>query len=325
MFFPLPKDAKKSSHHAVNARRAVIKSSTGLGASASAGAVKATGTATTAGAVTLTHMLGGIWASGHPAFMVGCPWFVLGKYEETDGTFTNVTEAQPIDSATSVIWSTVGQVDDGRTLHVGWFNYGVGCLTTPRDITYDPSLKKLIALPVEEMKLLHGASLGNHSAVQVQAGSPLNVFGPITLSTAFDLEVQVALPTGKAVSFGAAIMAANQATSEVLVSINISTASSGVRVVNMSTTCPHAPKGVNTTLSFLLPDAPSFALRVLADRTIVEVFAGSGRGVVSMPVLKPGADATKGGVFIFPMVSTASLTVQSADASSMGCGWAKYP
>ena len=111
---------------------------------------------------------------------------------------------------------------------------------------------------------------------------------------------------------------------QVVITLNVSAVANGVRVVNMSATCPHAPKGVNTTLSFLLPGAAkSVELRILADRTIVEVFAGSGRGVVSMPVLKP-SNVT--GAFIFnPSYATSSLTVASAAAWGMGCGWAKYP
>eukprot|EP00729_Bicosta_minor_P017787 gene17787-32640_t len=94
----------------------------------------ATSTAAAAStAPTLTHMLGGLWADGHPNYQVGTAW-----------TFTNVTNAQPIDSSNNVIWSTVGQVDDGRILHVGWFNVGASALTVPRSITYDSKLQKLL-------------------------------------------------------------------------------------------------------------------------------------------------------------------------------------
>jgi len=296
MFFPLPKQAPQL----VGAR-----------AVAAAGAE-------------LTHFLGGIWASAATGpFMVGCPWVVLGKYSDATGQFTNVTKAQPLESSTNVIWSTVGQVDDGRTLYVGWFNFGGSCLTVPREITFDPSLQKLLALPVDEIKLLRTASLGNQTTQTVAPGKGLNV--KEGGDTSFDLEVEVALPSaGEQVHLGAAIMATEAATGQVVITLNVSTVANGVRVVNMSATCPHAPKGVNTTLSFLLPGAAkSVELRILADRTIVEVFAGSGRGVVSMPVLKP-SNVT--GAFIFnPSYATSSLTVASAAAWGMGCGWAKYP
>jgi hypothetical protein len=44
-----------------------------------------------------------------------------------------------------------GQVDGGRMLHVGWFNFGAGnanCLTAPREVSYDAARRKLLALPV---------------------------------------------------------------------------------------------------------------------------------------------------------------------------------
>ena len=115
MFFPLPN----------------VTATTATAAAATTATATATATAAAAAteAPALTHMLGGIWSSGHPSFQVGCPWFVLGKYNPEAGTFTNVTEAQPIDSSTNVIWSTVGQVDDGRLLFVGWFNVGASALT----------------------------------------------------------------------------------------------------------------------------------------------------------------------------------------------------
>ena len=45
---------------------------------------------------------------------------MLGRYDPATGTFTNVSQAQPLESSKTVIWSTVGQVADGRTLHLGW-------------------------------------------------------------------------------------------------------------------------------------------------------------------------------------------------------------
>ena len=44
----------------------------------------------------------------------GTPWFVLGRYDNATGAFTNTTEAQPLDSSKTVIWSTVGKVGTRR-------------------------------------------------------------------------------------------------------------------------------------------------------------------------------------------------------------------
>ena len=233
----------------------------------------------------LTHMLGGIWSDHTDPFLVGTPWFVLGRYDNVTGDFTNTTEAQPLDSGKTVIWSTVGHVEDGRTLHLGWFNFGAGnanCLTVPREVTYDPTLQKLMALPVHELSLLHGASLATiKSAVTVPAGSSHSL---VPHGTSFDLETAVSLPTaGKRVSFTLAVLAASATDAEVLIQVNVTAPSRSTTVddtttavahnVSVSVGVPGATRkqaNVNTTLSFLLPATESnLALRVLADRSIV--------------------------------------------------------
>jgi hypothetical protein len=110
-FFPLPPTAPSS-----------IKASGGTHLEGRAGALATAAAAAAAAAQPPTHMLGGLWSNRHPNFLVGTPWLVLGRYDNATGSFTNVTEAQPIDSGNTVIWSTLDQVSDGRTLHVGWFN-----------------------------------------------------------------------------------------------------------------------------------------------------------------------------------------------------------
>ena len=114
-------------------------------------------------------------------YLVGTSWFVLGKYDPVAGTFTNVQEAQPLESSKTVIWSTVGQVADGRTLHLGWNNFGAGnanCLTAPREITYDAQRQKLLAMPIAELAKLRGQTLANlSSSVTISAGSSHAVFG----------------------------------------------------------------------------------------------------------------------------------------------------
>ena len=114
-------------------------------------------------------------------YLVGTSWFVLGKYDPGAGTFTNVVEAKPLEASENVIWSTVGQVADGRTLHLGWNNFGAGnanCLTAPREITYDAQRQKLLAMPIAELAKLRGQTLANlSSSVTISAGSSHAVFG----------------------------------------------------------------------------------------------------------------------------------------------------
>ena len=276
----------------------------------------------------LTHMLGGIWGrGGGKEFPVGCPWVYLGHYDPTVGKFLNSTAAQPLDFGPMVIWSTIDAQADGRILHVGWFNYGTGALTVPRSITYDRTLQALIAQPVAELATLRGDVLGAVSATTtVEPGGALAVFKKGATATAFDLEAEISLPAGKAASFGAAILASAADNAAVLLNVNVSAPGpDGVREVNMSASVPHATAaGYNATHSFRHPDAPVIALRVLADRMMVEIFVGGGRGAVTTPVLAPGKEPLNAGAYILAGVDT-ELVVAAASAWKMGCGWARYP
>ena len=90
------------------------------------------------------------------------------------------------------------------------------------------------------------------------------------------MEAKIALPSGKPVSFVAAILASSLSNAEVLLQVNVSAPAGGAdRVVNASLGVVGATRKqatLNTTLSFRLPDAPALSLRVLADRSIVETF-----------------------------------------------------
>ena len=99
--------------------------------------------------------------------------------------------------------------------------------------------------------------------------------GSAKSTTSFDMEAKIALPSGKAVSFVAAILASSLSNAEVLLQVNVSApAGAGAdRVVNASLGVVGATRKqatLNSTLSFQLPDAPTLSLRVLADRSIVE-------------------------------------------------------
>jgi sucrose-6-phosphate hydrolase SacC (GH32 family) len=229
-------------------------------------------------------------------------------------------------------------------LYLGWFNYYAGCLTAPREVFYDPILQKLRALPVKELTSLRQNILGaNHNRLAT-ATKPLALFDETNHSLSFDLEAEIMLPS-TSVTFGIAIMASTPSDAEVFLNVIVSestgtgtgtgtgnsTTNGLLRTVNISTGVPHATSkqaGLNATFSFQLPkadaDADSIVLRVLADRTIVEVFVGSGRGVITTGVLSPGKQSlTHNKAFLF--TEEANLQVKSATAWAMGCGWARYP
>lgn len=284
-------------------------------------------------------MLGGLWSNHDPNFLVGTPWLILGRYNHSSGVFNLTTKAQPVDSGNTVIWSTIDQVADGRTLHVGWFN-GPGtsnCLTVPRSITYDPSQRKLLAQPIAELALLRSAqpiARANNLALRPHGVAQLLGRGSAHNSTSVDMEFDFELPSATAAlssieqggQWMTMALLANNATSEAAVYLhfNLSLSGAGSTVlVNMSAEIPHQPprSNLNTTISFLLPQhAKQMHLRVIIDRSIVEIFAGHGRGVVSLPILKP---ATSSDVFV--RANSLGLTVYAIEAWEMGCGWAEYP
>ena len=95
----------------------------------------------------------------------------------------------------------------------------------------------------------------------------------------------------------------------------------GIRTATLSVT-PGTPG--NTTLALPATDR-TLAVRVLADRTIIETYVGGGRGVVTSPVGRPPNDLASAKVFLRNTDTRAALMVESLEAWELGCGWASYP
>jgi hypothetical protein len=164
-------------------------------------------------------------------------------------------------------------------------------------------------------------------------------------STSFDLEVEVALPSSTSsgsTEIELSLLASSMHNAEVVVKIVVgavstsSGGSSGVRQINVTAGVPGATSrrqpGYNSSLSFPFPAAEGvLALRVLADRTLVELFVGNGRGVVTTPVLAPGEDSSRTGAFLSVPTTgdkaAPKVMLQSSRAWEMGCGWSPggYP
>ena len=280
-----------------------------------------------------THMLGHVSAPPHAA---GTPWFKLGRYHDAIGIFDPIADAPvSLDSSELVVFSAVS-VTDSRMLHIAWFN-GNGTsntLTVPREISYEQSTRRLLALPVAELSTLRGAVLGSlGKPIAIPPNAQLSIFNGSAASRTFDLEVDVALPAnGAALSFGVAVMAVagSREDAEVLLIIDVSAAaaSGAPRIVNMSSSVSGAlPKAYpftfyNSSVSFPLPASEErFTLRVLADNSIVEAFAADGRGVITTPVAAPGKRPHRATVTVFAMAD-AAVTLHAATAWTMGCGWA---
>lgn len=276
-----------------------------------------------------THLLGGLWPSGTAHYSVGTAWYYLVTYNATSRSLINASGAiaQPLDSSALVNWPITHEAGDGRLLHLAWFNVQPtqGCLTVPRTVTYDATTRKLLALPVAEIATLRTESLGKRASVVLAPGASLSLFDQGKVSTTFDLEAEIGLPTTATSQLRLSLLAKSATSAAVLVDVHASApANDGCRSINMSAAVPHATDAkYNTTgISFLLPATSPLAIRALADRMLVEVFIGGGRGVVSSPVLAP--DPTFASAFV-TNIGDAGVTLASAQAWGMGCGWARYP
>ena len=258
----------------------------------------------------------------------GSPWYVLGTYDR--GNFTILTPPAPLDASDVLIYAIMHPCDDGRMLFMGWFNVGSSCLTVPREIRFDPVVRRLTAMPVAETAQLRQRQLGSHMSARLRKGDALELLDGHEHSTSFDLEMHLALPKSSGLSVGLAVLAASVDHTEVLAVIDVSapSAATSLRAVNVSVSVPFATNpAFNSTASFMIPDAPDFSIRALADRAIVELFVASGHGVVSTPVLAPGLDNTKSNAFVYSMQGKEDeeLVVLNASVWGMGCCWARYP
>jgi hypothetical protein len=139
---------------------------------------------------------------------------------------------------------------------------------------YDRTQQKLLAEPVDELKLLRWAvPLANHSTpTAVGSGAAaFDVLESTPHGTALDLEASITLPANRAVQFSLQLLGSSSdpAHAQVLLQFNISapTGPSNSRLVNMSATVPHTKGSTpadNTTLGFVLPDVQCSVYRTTA-------------------------------------------------------------
>ena len=129
-------------------------------------------------------------------------------------------------------------------------------------------------------------------------------------TTSFDLQAAVNLPPAAPAGFTLSVLAGfgpnggGAAGAAVVVSVSVGAPAAAAphhRPVNISAesagAAPHGPtapasssgrSSMSSSMSFELPaGAASFGLRVLADRTLVEVFAAGGLAVLTAPVTNP--------------------------------------
>ena len=89
----------------------------------------------------------------------GNPWFQLGSYDAAAATFTaDGGPLLPLDLNPDFVFSEL-HVDGGVMRHMGWLAH-CGCLSIPREVTFDAQSRALLSRPAAELALLRGTQIG---------------------------------------------------------------------------------------------------------------------------------------------------------------------
>jgi len=205
-------------------------------------------------------------------------------------------------------------------------------LTGLREVAFDPTIQTLISNPVRELVGLRNGTLGSAKSVALTDGKPHVVSGtgyPADASTA-DVVAKFSVPSNGAGAIGVSVLANTSGGvpfGGVLTIVNFSTpdtngtikATASIRTLDP---CAAVDSPPITTATFPILKGEELSLRVLVDRSVVEVFVMGGR-VVFTKTYNPS-------VLYVPDTNVVlhawgnSLTA-SADVFSMGCGWTGQP
>ena len=245
-------------------------------------------------------------------------------------------------------WFVAGKLErDGRVLHIGFMAAGapgkcIECIqwddpgrilcpqTAIRELSFDPQAAVLTSCPIREYAGLRNATLRDVRAIDMAPGSVTDLRLPPGAGAELDIVVEVALPSRaeQVVLMGLDVLASPQGQGgtrrATRISLNVSAARphDGVRVGNLSV---HSSRGnatglrVTSRLVQMLPGEATLDLRVLVDRSIVEVFAARGRAVVSTRDY-PSVDETAVRLWTSPHAPLMTH-IHRARVWSMECGW----
>ena len=202
-----------------------------------------------------------------------------------------------------------------------------------REVAYDPLIKTLVSNPVRELVGLRNGTLGSGRGVSVSPGTAHVVKGtgaPHDASTA-DVVVNVTVPSSGAVGAVGVSVLANVSNGSpfggILTVVNFTapdatgviTATASIRTLNP---CGSGSMGLASASFAILKGEAVVDIRVLVDRSLVEVFVMGGR-VVFSKTYNPS-------VFYVPDTNVAlqawgTPITADVDVFSMGCGYTKDP
>lgn len=206
-----------------------------------------------------------------------------------------------------------------------------------REVAYDPALKTLVSNPVRELVNLRNGTLGSEKDVSVAPGKAHVVAGtgsPADASTS-DVVVNVTIPAGAGAAgtaVGVSVLANVTDGSPfggVLTVVNFTApdpatgtmnAVASIRTLNP---CGSSSAGLVSAIFPILKGETVLDIRIMVDRSIVEVFVMGGRAVFTK--------SYNPAVFYIPDTNVAvqawgaAALTASVDVFSMGCGWTNPP
>ena len=295
---------------------------------------------------------GGAPPHSHMINALGGRAFAVGSYDAQNQTLAAFGSAQLVESVDSTAnWFVAGEMEtDGRVLHIGfhapgtpnagastclqWWPHSLVCpQTLIRSLTYDVGARTLVSQPAAEYANLRDRILARRRHVPVLRGVDEAVrLHPVNAGAEMDLELEVDIPADptEPLHFGLHLLAPRQLVGRIpspatRVSVYLGPARLAGDGARNGTLTVTSARGNATGLVvrsqgiLVLPGEETIDLRILVDRSIVEVFAARGRAVASTRDY-PAPEET--GLWLWAASpSTGPVRFRRVDAWSMACGW----
>ena len=257
----------------------------------------------------------------------------------------------------------------GRTLFIGWVRAGsppanstAGCprvggiaicgvqiLSLPRVLTWEASVRMLVAKPLQELDQLHNATLCNVSGVLLPpTGMPYALPVPAGRGLAIDVQLEIELPATELPAIPATDVAEAESHSPkpspkplplpagIALTLSVFTPRNrdgdGAaptqqpthQVIRVSDPDAHGSRQVTccggASFSMAAAERGRLKVRALVDRSVVEWFVGDGRAVQTQRAYpEEGDDGVQ--LAVSPDAPGGAVLIRRAVVYEMGCGW----
>ena len=212
-------------------------------------------------------------------------------------------------------------------------------LTGLREVAYDPRIASLVSNPVKELLGLRNGTLASETNVRVTPSAPHIVAGtgaPHDASTS-DVVVRMLVPTDGGAPSAVGVRALANVTDDglpfggILTVVNFTArdangtmhATASIRTLDP---CGRGSSGLSTASFSILKGESAIDLRLLVDRSVVEVFVMGGRVVFSATYAPSVLYVPDTHIALHAWGSTTGgVTATSIEVYSMGCGWTDPP